>query len=497
MTVLAVARVDRARATTSPRAVVALVCVGVFMTTLDTSIVNIGLPSIARAFHTTLTGTIEWVIIGYLVTVAALLLTFGRLSDMVGRTPIWTAGLALFTFGSAICGAAPSLPLLIASRVVQGAGAALILTTSTAILTDVVPPAGRGRALGWSAAAISIGFSAGPTLGGLITEYLSWRWIFYVNLPIGLGAVIATLRLLPRARVRNPGRFDPVGAALLGVGIAAVSLALSFGATWGWTSPRLLGSFAFGAAALAGAVIAERRVPSPIIDLRLFRQRVFTAALVSLILSMMAIFAVNFLLPFYFEELRGFSTARSGLLLTPFSLSIAMFSPITGGLADRHGSRLLAPLGLAIAAVGLALLAQLDATTPIWDVAWRLSAIGIGQAIFVSPNIRTVMDAAPRTEQGAASGLLATARTAGQALSVSVAGAVFASLGGAAAGSALLAARADGTLLGIGAHGLDASFVHALRSALLVCAVFAAAGASISLLRGRERGRETASGDRG
>jgi EmrB/QacA subfamily drug resistance transporter len=462
------------------------------MTTLDTSIVNIGLPSIARAFHTPLTGTIEWVIIGYLVVVAGLLLSFGRLSDMVGRTPIWTAGLLLFTIGSGTCGAAPSLALLILARALQGVGSALILTTSTAILTDAVAPEQRGRALGWSAAAISVGFSAGPTVGGLLTEYLSWRWIFYVNLPIGVGTIIATRRLLPRSpRKASQERFDPIGALLLGLGVASLCLGLSFGARWGWASPRFLGSVVFSVALLIGAVFNERRVADPLIDLGLFRQPQFGSALVSLILSMMAVFAVSFLMPFYFEELRGFSTARSGLLLTPFSLTIAVFSPLAGSLADRHGSRWMAPLGLAIAAAGLALLAQTNATASIGDIAWRLCIAGIGQAFFVSPNIREVMAAAPSTEQGQASGLLATARTTGQALSVSVAGAVFASLGGAAAGSELLADRSQATLLGTPERGLQLVFVHALQEALLMCAAFAALGAVISLIGRHSRPART------
>jgi EmrB/QacA subfamily drug resistance transporter len=469
------------------RAVIALVCVGMFMTTLDTSIVNIGLPSIARAFGTPLTGTIEWVIIGYLVVIAAVLLTVGRLSDMVGRTPIWTAGLAGFTLGSALCGFAPSLGLLIAARALQGVGAALILATSTAILTDAVPATERGRALGWSAGAIALGFSAGPTVGGLLTEYLSWRWIFYVNMPIGLGAIVATRHLLPRTSGRKRGQFDPAGALLLGLGVAAVSLGLSFGASWGWTSPALLGSLALGVGALVGAVFAERHVADPIIDLRLFHDRLFVSSLTSLVFSMLAAFAVSFLLPFYFEELRGFSTAQSGLLLTPFALAIAVVSPIAGSVADRRGSRWLAPLGLAIAAGGLGLLARIDATSSIWDVAWRLAVAGIGQGLFVSPNTRAIMDSAPSTEQGEASGLLATARVAGQALSVSVAGAVFASLGGAAAGSALLSARAGSSLLGVRQAGAEATFVHAFQTALLVCAVFAAVGTLIALVRGRER----------
>jgi EmrB/QacA subfamily drug resistance transporter len=469
------------------RAVIALVCVGMFMTTLDSSIVNIGLPSIARAFRTPLTGTIEWVIIGYLVVIAALLLTFGRLSDMIGRTPIWTAGLGIFALGSGFCGAAPSLDLLIAARAVQGVGAALILATSTAILTDAVPSSQRGQALGWSSGAIAIGFSAGPTVGGLLVEYLSWRWIFYVNLPIALGAILATRRLLPRTHESRQERFDATGALLLGVGIAALALGLSFGASWGWTSMRVLVSLALGVATLIGAVFAERRVAEPLVNLKLFHDRSFVSGLASLTCSILAAFAVSYLLPFYFEELRGFSTVRSGLLLTPFALSLAVLSPIAGKVADRYGSRWIAPLGIGLVATGVALLSRIDATTSAWDVAWRLCVAGVGQGLFQSPNTRLIMDSASPTEQGQASGLLATARMAGQAMSVSVAGAVFASLGGARAGSELLTDRAQSSLLGVKEMGAEATFVHAIQAALLVCAAFAAVGTLIALARGRGR----------
>ena len=469
-----------------PLAVVALVWTGLFMTTLDASIVNIGLPTIARAFGTPLSGTIEWVIIGYLVVTAALLLTVGRLSDMVGRTPIWITGLGLFTLASVLCGAAPSLELLILARLVQGAGAALLLATGTAMLTDAVPPGQRGRALGLGAVAIALGTSVGPTLGGLITEHLSWSWIFYVNLPVGLVAFIAARRFLPRGAGRRQGGFDPAGALLLGVGVAALTLGLSFGGEWGWASSRLLGTLAIGVIALAGALLAEGRVADPIIRLELFRNRVFSSAIASMTLSMLALFSVGFLLPFYFEELRGFSTAHSGWLLTPLPLMLAIVAPLAGVASDRRGSRLIAPLGLAINAVALFLLSRLDATSSTWGIAWRLGLAGVGQGLFQAPNTRALMDAAPATEQGAASGLLATSRIAGQALSVAVAGAVFLGLGGSA-GAALLALRTSGAHpTGPAAEALESTFLRGLHASLTVCAGFAALGALAALVRGRE-----------
>jgi EmrB/QacA subfamily drug resistance transporter len=469
-----------------PRAVVALVLTGLFMTTLDASIVNIGLPTIARAFGTPLSGTIEWVIIGYLVVAAALLLTVGRLSDMVGRTPIWMTGLGLFTLASVLCGAATSLELLIMARLLQGAGASLLLATGTAMLTDAVPPGQRGRMVGLGAVAIALGTSVGPTLGGLITEHWSWRWIFYVNVPVGLVALVAARRFLPRGGGRSQGRFDPVGALLLGVGVAALTLGLSFGGEWGWSSSRLLGTLAIGAVALAGALLAERHVADPIINLELFQNRVFSSAIASMTLSMLALFSVGFLLPFYFEELRGFSTAHSGGLLTPLPLMLAIVAPIAGAASDRLGSRLIAPLGLAINAVALLLLARLDATSSTWDIVWRLALAGIGQGLFQAPNTRALMAAAPATEQGAASGLLATSRIAGQALSVAVAGAVFLGLGGSA-GATLLALKANGAHLnGPETEPLESTFLHGFHAALTVCAAFAAVGALAALVRGRE-----------
>lgn len=465
--------------------VVALVCLGLFMTTLDASIVNIALPSIAHAFGSPLSGAVEWIIICYLVVVGGLLLTFGRLSDMVGRSSIWMTGLAIFTVGSAACGAAPSLTLLIAARALQGVGGALMLSTSVALLSGAVPATQRGRTLGWGALATALGGSAGPTIGGFLTAYATWRWIFYINVPLGLVAIVATLRLIPPTIDRSGEKFDAWGALLLAIALASLNLGLSFGQKWGWTSPSVLGTLLIGVASLAVGVLVEERSPHPIIDPRLFRNRVFVSAVASLLCSNLAMFAVGFLLPFYFEELRGFSPEHTGLLLTPFPVAMAIVAPMAGALSDRVGSRWLAPLALAITAAALLLLTQVDATTPLSGIVWRLALAGVGLGLFQSPNTRSLMSAAPESQQGMASGVFATTRVTGQALSVAVAGAVFASLGGAAAGSAL---GAGGTkLLVTGDAALAAAFLRGFDAALATCAAFAALGALMALMRGPER----------
>jgi EmrB/QacA subfamily drug resistance transporter len=462
-------------------AVLALAATSGFMTSLDSSIVNISLPSIARTFGVPLNGSVEWVIIGYLLIIAATLLTFGRLADMIGRKPLLIGGLALFTFGSAICGLAPSLGLLVAARFVQGLGAALIFAVNIAMITTAFPAKERGRALGTNAIMVALGVSLGPTIGGIITSHLTWRWIFYVNVPIGVVTLVVAWFILTETLRRSNSRFDPAGAALLAVGLTGLILALSFGQEWGWASWRVIGALIVGIGFLAGALILEQRVSDPILHLALLRNRVFAAAEASFMFCMLALFAVGFLLPFYFEELKGFSPEQAGLMLTPMSLALAVVAPISGTLADRFRLSWLAPLGLGLACLGLVLLGQLTVQSSPFDVIWRLLVTGIGQGLFQSPNTSMLMGAAPAKAQGEASGILATGRVVAQGFSVALAGAIFAASGAAAAG-ALLATHRH-TLSPDQVQTLQRTFTQGLHAALLACAAFAAIGIVTSLVR--------------
>ena len=469
--------------------VFAIVAVGVFMSTLDSSIVNISLPTIASFFHVPLNGAVEWVIIVYLVVIAATLLTIGRVADMTGRKNIWAAGLTIFTAGSALCGASPSLGFLIAARGFQAIGGSLLFAVSAAMLTAAFPASERGRVLGMNALVVALGISVGPTLGGFITQYLTWRWIFYVNVPLGIIGVIATMRVLREARRGGRGQFDPLGAILLTIGLASITLGLSFGQEWGWSSPTLIITLVIGLVALIALVVVERRVASPIVPLGLLKDRVFASANLSLILSFLALFAVSFMMPFYLEQLRNFSLIESGLLLTPLPLTIAVIAPFSGRLADRIGTRWLAASGLAIACVGLVFISDLRADSSVFDIVWRLVVTGFGQALFQSPNNSALMGSAPRTAQGVASGFLATGRVIGQSTSVALAGAVFTSLGGALAGAEL-----DGFYHGQGPRSfpphyiasLQSTFVSGFHATFLACAAVAVIGVFASLVRGKE-----------
>lgn len=465
-------------------AVLAILAIGIFMATLDSSIVNISLPTIATYFQVALNGAVEWVIISYLVVIAGMLLTIGRLADMLGHKILWVAGLVIFTLGSAICGAAPTLLVLIIARTFQGLGGALIMSVAPAMLTGAFPSEERGRALGMNAVSVALGTSIGPTVGGLITANFSWRWIFYVNVPLGLVGVIATLFVLKERRQRAVGRFDPAGALLLALGLIALTLALSFGQEWGWTSPTLVAVICISALAFILLVIVERRVADPIIDFQLLHNRVFVSANVSLIMCFLALFAVGFMLPFYLEELHGFSVIESGLLLSPLPLMIALIAPFSGALADRIGSRWLAAGGLTLACVGLVLISQLDARSSVSDIVWRLVLTGVGQALFQSPNSSALMGSVSRSRQGIAAGFLATCRVMGQSVSVALAGAIFTSLGGAIAGSILhQGERLPPQTVAI----LQNTFTTAFHTTFIVCACIAALGIFTSLVRGREQ----------
>jgi EmrB/QacA subfamily drug resistance transporter len=385
----------------------------------------------------------------------------------------------MFTAGSALCGAAPSLALLIAARVVQGIGGSLLMAVSPAMLTAAFPPNERGRALGWNSTIVAAGITAGPVLGGLITAQASWRWIFYVNVPIGVAGAVATSLVLPADHRASPTRFDVPGAVLLGVALASLTSALSIGNEVGWGSPYVLGLGAATVTAVVLFVVRELRFEAPLLDHRLFQDRLFAWAVISLVLSFLAAFAVSFLMPFYFEQLRGFGVAKTGLLLTAFPVVIAVVAPISGGLADRFGTRGLAAAGMAILCVGLVMLARLDDTSSEWAVIAPQLVTALGMGLFQSPNNSAVMGAAPRDRQGVAAGMLATGRTMGQSISVAIGGAVFTSLGAATAGRAILQHPGD--------PALAAAFLHGYRWALLTCASIAALAIVTSLLRGNDR----------
>jgi MFS family permease len=316
----------------------------------------------------------------------------------------------------------------------------------------------------------------------VITEHLGWRWIFFVNVPLGVAGVIATLRLLPRDRGEAGARVDALGAALLAVGLGAATASLSFGSELGWNSPAPLVGVALAAVALAALVVRVRRAKNPLVDPRLFANRVFASASASLLLAFVATFAVAVFMPFYLEQLRGWPPQRAGLLLTPLPLTVALVSPLTGSLADRFGTRRLAAAGMLVAATGLALLSFVDAATSAGRLVLDLVVIGVGQATFQPPNNSALMGAAPRGRQGVAAGILASGRVVGQSVSVAVAGVLFAVFGGMDAAHALRQ--------GVVTSDVQGAFLRGMHAALRGCAIVAIASSLVALVRGDDSRRQ-------
>lgn len=409
-----------------PRRWYVLIAVGIgtFMSALDSSIVNTILPLLREELETTVAG-IEWVTTVYLLVVSGLLLGFGRAGDLYGQRRVYLVGFVVFVIGSALCGAAPSASALVALRGLQAIGAAMLFATSPAILTRAFPASERGRALGVQGTMTYLGLTVGPALGGWLAYALGWRWVFYINVPVGAIAITLAWRVIADDRPETTGeRFDLPGAALFLAGLVALLVALNQGHSWGWTSPPTLGLAAVACALLVAFIAVERRHPSPMLDLSLFRRRLFSASTASAFLNYVCAYSVVFVVPFLLVQGRGLDTHHAGFILTAQPLIMAIAAPISGTLSDRLGTRGPATLGMAILAVGLIFLARAVAGDSLATIAAALAVVGLGIGIFVSPNNSALMGAAPRERQGIAAGVLATARNVGMVCGIGIAGAI-------------------------------------------------------------------------
>ena len=415
----------------SPWVVLALVAGSVLLSTMDVSIVNIALPTLASEFGTTIDAVV-WVVLVFVLLGTGLALPFGRLGDLYGRKRLYVGGNAIVALGLLAAGLAPSLSALVAARGLQAVGNAMVVSNGNAIVTAAVPPQQRGQALGIIGGIVGIGLATGPVLGGVFVELLDWRAIFLARLPLGL-ALTALLWLVLRDTAtegRDRGLDVPGSLALFG-SLASLTLAVNRGHAWGWSSPWIIGLFALGLALAPLFVLIEQRATSPVVSLELLRIRAFGGSVGSAILFFWGFGAVLVLMPFYLVGARGFSTLEAGAILAAQPLTLFVFAPLTGRLADRTGPRLLVPLGLASTSLGIALLALVDGDTSVPGIAVRLSLVGLGMALFQSPNNSTIMGAVPTQRLGMASAAIVTARRIGQAGGIAVSGAVFTAAAGA------------------------------------------------------------------
>lgn len=402
------------------------IAIGTFMAPLDSSVVNIALPTIRSYFHTSL-GTVEWVIMSYLLVISSLILTYGRLGDLYGHKRIYLSGFVVFTTGSLLCGLAPSISMLIAFRALQAIGAGMMMAMGPAIVTDITPPQHRGKSLGVVAVSVSIALSTGPVLGGFLTAHFGWPSIFFINLPIGVIGSVWAWKVIPTIKGGKAEPFDITGAVLIFLALISLLLPLSYTDKYGWESPYILGSLALGIVLLAIFIFLEGRIKHPMVDLTLFRNRLFSMANLSALINYMAAFAVILIMPFYLQQLRQMSPEHAGLLLIPTPLATMIVAPISGAISDKIDSRYMSSLGMAITTVGLWMLSNLQIDSSTYTIVTALLITGLGAGMFQTPNNSAIMGAVPRNRRGIASSFLATMRNIGMVLGVAVSGALFSS----------------------------------------------------------------------
>lgn len=461
----------------------ALTSVGAFMAPLDGSIVSVALPSMGSDLHLSFAASM-WVQAAYLLTTAVLLIPMGRLADQYGRVRFYLMGIAIFALGSLLAALSINGAWLIGSRIVQGAGGALMIATAAAITTAAFPPNERGRALGINVMAVYIGLSVGPPLGGLLVDTLGWRWIFLINLPIGLIVFLWGSMMLPQSeRVDDAPRVDVVGATLLGLFLISLLVPLTFATEWGWAAPLSIGLLVVSAASLVGFVVVERRVKWPILDLNLLlHNRLFATANFAALLNYMALFAISVLTAIHLQIVQGRSASATGLLILSQPLIMAALSPFSGRLSDRIGSRVLATGGMVAIATGMVLLGLMPEQAPVWQVAAYLALVGLGMASFSAPNASAIMGSVRRDQLSVASSFMGTMRTAGQALSVALLGGIAASQLGRLGGRLLFTHGGSGAS-GLATKAVD-GYAQGYTYAMLAGAALALLGALVSLTRG-------------
>jgi DHA2 family methylenomycin A resistance protein-like MFS transporter len=414
--------------TSSKWLVLVAACLGLGMLMIDTFVVNVAFPAIGRSMHASLSAA-EWTVSGYVLAVGVLPIAMGRAGDIFGRRRIYLAGLILFLVASAASGTSQTIEQLILCRVLQGIGAATMMPGTLSIITQAFPPQQRGLAIGIWGGVSGLGLIAGPILGGLLVHGDSWRWIFYINLPIGVAAVAMTLLFVPESRDESAARsLDLAGVALLSAPLLLVMYAITRANDLGWTSPQIVGCFVGAAALVPMFIVTERRVANPLIDLTLFRSRTFVFACLSAFLFSATVFGAQPYTSLFMQNFWGFSPLKGGVAFLPSTVVVAGLMPVSGILGQRLGTKLRFFLLFAAVAVASSFILQLRLTTASGYLDGFLPSFllrGLGIGLFMSATSYAVVSSMPVSKSGLASGTLTMSRNIGTSLGVAVFGAVF------------------------------------------------------------------------
>jgi len=450
---------------------------GMLLAATNSGTLIIALPDLERSLHTSLLALV-WVILAYLIAATVLVLLAGRLSDLFGRKRAYVGGFLVFALASLGAGFSPDATVLILWRILQGIGSAFLFANAAALVTDAFPKEELGLAMGANTMVAAIGLVLGPVLGGALVA-ISWHWVFWFNVPFALaGATWGALILRELAKPDSVRGFDVLGNVTFVVGLTGLVLGVSRGGLSGWNDPIVIGGLIAAAVLLPLWVTIERRSKAPMLDLQIFRSRLFAAASGAAFINGLARFALMFLFVFYFQGAQGDSPIDAGIKLIPLALGMLVASPIAGIYADRHGSRTLAAIGMLVSAAGLAAMTTLEVHTPYWQSALWLATVGVGSGMFNSPNTAAMMGAVPAHRRGIAAGARTLLQNTGAVLSIAFVLAIITS----AVPKATLFAVFSGLAKGLSPEKL-APFIANMHTALWVLAAVSFVGMFVCLLR--------------
>jgi EmrB/QacA subfamily drug resistance transporter len=400
-----------------------------FMSALDGTIVNIALPTISAVFNIS-SSTVSWVATIYLLVMAGCVLIFGKLSDGIGFKKVFLSGFVIFTLGSFSCALLPDLfssfPVLIGSRAFQAVGGAMITAIAPAMVTAYIPMKQKGKAMGIIMTVAALGTAIGPTIGGVLTQYLSWHWIFLINVPVGICAILLGAKVIPAMTPHGqPARFDRAGAFLIFTGLAALLFAVSEGNALGWTSPVILGTFALALVTLAYFVWHELRISDPLLELRLFTNRNFLLTNLVMSLVFFSFAGISYLLPFYLQYVKGYGASDAGLILSALSVAMMVSGILAGALYNRVGGRNLCIAAGIFLVVGYYMMTLLRVDTSIGFVVLCLIVLGFSLGLMITPASNMIMNSVGKKYRGMVSSLTSLERFAPLTLGIAFANLVF------------------------------------------------------------------------
>jgi EmrB/QacA subfamily drug resistance transporter len=441
------------------------VAFGLFMIMLDNTVVFVALAAIRSDLHIS-TSELEWVVNGYALTFAVLMLTGGKLADMFGRRRIFIVGLAIFTVSSLACGLATGAAFLIGARIVQGVGSALMNPATLSIITATFPPRQRGMAIGIWVGVSAMALAIGPLVGGVLTEQINWSWIFFINVPVGIaGILVARLAIDETRDESEEQRLDLPGLLSSGVGLFALTYGLVESNNYGWTSGRILASFAVAVVALAIFVLLELHQRVPMLDLTLFKNATFVGANTVMLLVALAMFGVFFFNSLYLGTILRYSPIETGATFLPMTILIVLIAPVAGKFSDRVGSRWLMGAGLVFLSASLIAFSRLGIGSSFWEILPGLLLGGVGMSLAMTPTTAAAMGSVPVDKAGVGSAVLNSMRQVGGSLGIAVMGAIVA--------SSIHVSETDPRVAG--------QFVDGYRNALHVAAAIALVGAVVAV----------------